>query len=367
MKGYRKRRSLFSRLTFGTFSLLVAGLLVMSYLSVLVNPAKGWFFTIFGLLYLPLLVLALLFFIWALLRRSRWVGLLLLVLLPSLLVAGRFVQLRKPQVEPSSESVKLVSYNLGLFAHGTKVAPDRNALTDSLLRYLVKTDADILCLQEFYLPNGQDVKHFFQRYFPGYHIEYYVLTGAKGAAGNVTLSRFPMSARGKISFEHSTNMAICTDLDIRGEKIRVYNCHFESYNISLPHLVQSFSENDSPVEEASGKMRRAASARPLQVDQVLRDIEASPSLCLVAGDFNDNPLSYTYMRLKRGRKDAFREAGEGFGATYSALWPLLRIDYVLYPDVFKAISYEVERVPYSDHYPVLTVLEKREKDAAERH
>ena len=74
MRNGRKRRSFFSRLTFGTAALLVAALLVMSYLSVLVNPAKAWFFTIFGLLFLPLLVLSLLFACWALLRRSRWPG-----------------------------------------------------------------------------------------------------------------------------------------------------------------------------------------------------------------------------------------------------------------------------------------------------
>ena len=123
--------------------------------------------------------------------------------------------------------------------------------------------------------------------------------------------------------------------------------------------MKALSKNESTVEEASGKMKRAASLRPRQVDQVLRDIEACPVPSLVAGDFNDNPLSYTYMRLKRGRKDAFREAGEGFGATYSAFWPLLRIDYVLCPDGLRAVSYAVERVKYSDHYPVVTVLEKR--------
>ena len=355
-----QRRSFFSRLTFGTAALGVSALLVMSYLSVLVNPAKAWFFTIFGLLFLPLLVLALLFACWALLRRSRWRVPLLLLLVPALLLAGRFVQLRKSPQEPSGAPVKVVSYNVGLFAHGTLDGTDRSALADSLLRYLAEEDADVLCLQEFFLPKGKDdVKAYLQRYFPGYHVEYYVLTGSYGAAGNVTLSRFPMTARGKISFEHSSNMAIYSDLDIRGEKLRVYNCHFESYNISLPRLAKSLYRHDADdMEDTSIRIKRSISVRPRQVDQVLRDIEACPVPSLVAGDFNDNPLSYTYVRLQRGRKDAFREAGEGFGATHRALWPLLRIDYVLYPDRFRALSCEVARVAYSDHYPVITLLDQ---------
>ena len=74
---------------------------------------------------------------------------------------------------------------------------------------------------------------------------------------------------------------------------------------------------------------------------------------LVLGDFNDNPLSYTVHRLSRGRRDTFVQAGKGFGATFRTLWPLLRIDYILYPPGLEAVSYEVPRVKYSDHYPII--------------
>ena len=60
--------------------------------------------------------------------------------------------------------------------------------------------------------------------------------------------------------------------------------------------------------------------------------------------------------MKKGRKDAFVEAGHGFGATFAALWPVLRIDYVLFPEKFNAVSHEIPRIPYSDHYPVITQI-----------
>ena len=353
----KKRRSLFSRLTFSTAALIVSLLLLMSYLSVVINPAKAWFMTVFGLLYIPFLFLAVLFFFWALFRGSRSVGLLLLALLPSIFIAGRFVQFGREEREPSERAVKMVTYNVGLFAHGDREGTGRQVLADSVVAYLRRTDADIICLQEFYMDNGRDIRSYLQQKFPGYQIEYYVLTGANGAAGNVTLSRFPMANKGKIDFEHSTNLAIYTDLDIKGTCVRIYNCHFESYNISLPRVIQSFVHDDTAVEDASHKMKRSIVARPKQVDQVMQDIEACPLRCVVTGDFNDNPLSYTYVRLKRGRKDAFVSAGRGVGATHRAFWPLLRIDYILYPDDLEAIRYEVERTWYSDHYPVFTVFE----------
>jgi endonuclease/exonuclease/phosphatase family metal-dependent hydrolase len=131
--------------------------------------------------------------------------------------------------------------------------------------------------------------------------------------------------------------------------VRVYNCHFESYNISLSNLVKK----DGAVEETERKMRRSIIERPKQVAEVLRGMDNAPVRSLVVGDFNDNPLSYTYYRLLRGRKDSFVKAGKGFGATYRTLWPLLRIDYILYPPDLEATTYQVPHVKYSDHYPII--------------
>ena len=90
---------------------------------------------------------------------------------------------------------------------------------------------------------------------------------------------------------------------------------------------------------------------------VFDDIEKCPVEAFVCGDFNDDPMSYTYSRMKRGRKDSFREAGSGFGATYARMWPLLRIDYIMLPERFEAISHQTPRVEYSDHYPVISTIE----------
>ena len=53
----KKKHGWFSRFTFGTVCLVLAALLALSYVSTIVNPAKAWFFTIFGLLFIPVLVL----------------------------------------------------------------------------------------------------------------------------------------------------------------------------------------------------------------------------------------------------------------------------------------------------------------------
>jgi endonuclease/exonuclease/phosphatase family metal-dependent hydrolase len=145
---------------------------------------------------------------------------------------------------------------------------------------------------------------------------------------------------------------------VEGRRFRVYNCHFESYNVSLPGILRGLLHADKAVVSAAGtKMKRSITRRPRQVDKVFLDIENCPIEAFVCGDFNDNPMSYSYYRMTRGRKDSFVEAGEGFGATFAGMWPLLRIDYVLLPDRFKALDHQTPRLKYSDHYPVVTTVE----------
>ena len=61
-----RHRHWLSRLSFGTVSLVMSVLLVLSYCSVIFDPAKFWFFTLFGLLYPVFLVVTLGLFVWAL-------------------------------------------------------------------------------------------------------------------------------------------------------------------------------------------------------------------------------------------------------------------------------------------------------------
>ena len=343
----KKKRHWLSRLSFGTVCLAMSGLLALSYLSFVVDPAKAWFFTLFGLIYPLLLIVTMGLFVWALIRRSSMRGLLLLVLLPSLFFFGRYYQIRGPSEEHPAPTLKVISYNVGLFAHGPK-GFERMALADSVSTWLMKQDADLICLQEFRLPSDVSTEAWLRKHFPGYKVEYYVLTGKNGHFGNVTLSRRQVSDRGKIDFDKSTNMAIWTDVKLDSGTVRLYNCHFESYNISLSSLVKK----DGAVEETEQKMRRSIIERPKQVAEVLRSVDNAPVRSMVLGDFNDNPLSYTYFRLLRGRRDSFVTAGKGFGATYRSLWPLLRIDYLLYPKDLEAVAYTVHRIPYSDHFPI---------------
>ena len=115
----KKKHGWFSRMTFGTACLVLAGLLALSYVSTVVNPAKAWIFTIFGLMFVPLVVLTVLFFIWAIIRRSRMTGFLVVMLLPAVFLIGKYYQFKAPETD-REPTLKVVSYNVGLFAQDRK-------------------------------------------------------------------------------------------------------------------------------------------------------------------------------------------------------------------------------------------------------
>ena len=361
-KNNNKNNTRFRGVTSRVLMLILAGFLILSYLSVFVNPAKAWGFSLLGLAFVPLSLANLFVLLWAIKRLSKSFIIPLLALLPSLFFVGRYARLSSEEESPAHDpELKIISYNVGRFALNDAEAgiSNRAQCADSIFSFLRDQDADIICLQEFRTSDLNKVKSYLNRQMKGYKSEFYLFPMSNGTAfGNVTLSRLPVNNKGKIKFEESANLAIFTDYEHKGRRFRVYNCHFESYNISLPGILRGVFHADKVVVAETGtKMKRSITKRPKQVDKVFSDIENCPVEAFVCGDFNDNPMSYSYYRMTRGRKDSFVEAGEGFGATFSSLWPLLRLDYILLPDRFRTLKYECPRIGFSDHYPVIATVE----------
>ena len=88
-----------------------------------------------------------------------------------------------------------------------------------------------------------------------------------------------------------------------------------------------------------------------------RSIDSSEYPVIISGDFNNTAFSYTYNQVRNDRfQDAFVKKGAGFSSTYNLNYFPLRIDFHLLDTVFEINSYERIKVPYSDHYPILTTF-----------
>ena len=84
----RQGRNIFFGLTSRFLMLVVAALLLVSYLSFIVNPAKLWLVSLLGLSFLPLLATNAFLLVWAVIRRSKAFVIPLLAILPCVFFLG---------------------------------------------------------------------------------------------------------------------------------------------------------------------------------------------------------------------------------------------------------------------------------------
>ena len=346
----RDRRARRGGFLFKLMAVLSAAALMLSYLSMFFNPVEFPALLFFGMYYVPLLLLNLLLLVVALLRMRLSFFIPLVALVPSLFIIDRFVKSGSDEEEALSGGIKVLTYNLGRYDGGGRKVTS-NESVGGIRRFMVEQDADIVCLQEFAVKDTSSLG----LYLPEYPYMARHLFNGKRAFGNVTLSKYPIVRSETMAFAGSRNLSLITDIDIDGRTVRVYNCHLESYSISFTALVKRLFHKDGFTDEVvqvHGRMREATLRRAEQVASLLQSESDSRYPNIVCGDFNDTPVSYTYQRLVKTKKDSFVEAGAGFGGTYSLLWPMLRLDYILFPREYVSGRHETFRVPWSDHYPV---------------
>ena len=335
-------------------STIFALALLLSYLALFFNPTKYPVPMFFGLYFIPIALLNVLMLVIALLRRRMAVLIPIVALIPSLFLVDRFVRFGQEEPVLSGKELKVLSYNLGRYAAGGRKATSNEAVS-GVRRFLAGQDADVVCLQEFMTPDTLSLG----AYLPEYPYQARHLFKGERFFGNVTLSKYPIRETRALTFPQSRNLSLVTDIEVDGRTIRVYNCHLESYSISFTALIKKLFHKESFTDEVvqvHERVHEATRRRSEQVELLLQSESESPWPNLVCGDFNDTPISYTYHKLIQTKKDSFVEAGHGFSSTYSVLWPMLRVDYILLPQEWSAARHETFRIPWSDHYPVTTTV-----------
>ncbi|WP_420387322.1 endonuclease/exonuclease/phosphatase family protein [Roseivirga sp.] len=318
------------------FSLLV-------YSSVLISPLFFRFSGVisFGvpiviLLNIILLLLAV-FFKW----KSGFVAFVLIVIAyPFLNVAMSF----QGRTEPGQNSFKVLNYNVMRYNY-----PESEEARRELSEWIVASDADIICLQEFafgskYTRSLNGTKDYYA-HFGGY---------AKSFA---IFSKFPIIGSGQIFQDDHTNNVTYADLKIGNDTLRVYNIHLQSMGIN-PDKIQSTEGIKNEYEEVTQKFLTASKERTRQVKKLMEVTDTIGYRQLLVGDFNDVPFSYNYFQFKKQFKNAFEEVGRGFGITYNGKIPFLRIDNQFYSEGLVAHSLEtLNNVSFSDHFPLIGIYE----------
>lgn len=340
-------------------SVLIAVCLLLSYASLYISPAKFWPIAYFGLFFQVFFILnILLLVIWSLAQRKiAWVH--VAVLLPSVLFLSSFIQLFNGKTVVNENDIKVMSYNVQMFQLPYKKA-DSSYL--KIAAFINAEKPDIVCLQEFYSAKDKLSSKDFTLNLNGlrYNYIHFSLDNESVKYGVAVYSRYPIIEKGEVFTAGNGNAAVYADIDIDGKIVRLYNNHLQSIHLNLPKSIRRIvNNNDERMNEIANVTMRLKTAfikRAQQVDKISAHMQQSPYPVIVCGDFNDTPMSYTYHTLKRGLKDAFREAGQGMPSTHEGFFPSFRIDYILHDKKMQASSYKVSDVKYSDHYPILATL-----------
>lgn len=339
-------------------------LLLLAYLSIYINPATTAFPAIFGLAY-PYIAAAnvAMVIIWILFRK--WYAIFsALVLAAGFGYIHNFIRFTN-QGKEEHHDLKLMSYNIRLF----NIYEDSERNTHSkMLQLLRREDPGILCLQEYFVKGDPAAGERKLREGLGGRTNTHfklIKSGAASRYGIATITRYPIIYRGDVVHPGSSSMTIYTDIVVDTDTFRVYNNHLQSFRL---RRVEGTLLSEIAGEESGSSMRQISgiykslmegfASRALQVDRVRRHMESSPYPVIVVGDFNDTPVSYTYRRMRSGLKDAFVEAGYGAGFTYRGKYPANRIDYMLYGDEIECTDFDIVKVRYSDHYPIIAYFRR---------
>jgi endonuclease/exonuclease/phosphatase family metal-dependent hydrolase len=333
-------------------------LLLLSFLSPFIPPSVCFVFAFLGLVQPWLFLVNGLCLIYWFLRFKVYGFLFALVLILGKDPLSGFVGLYGGEPLASEDSVKIMSYNIAKLYN----IKDVNRRVDSeftfqeLMAFLKEEQPDILCIGEMHPDYIEGLKKSLE--FP------YVMTTARDGKRELlaVYSKFPIKGGEEIIFGNSYNANVYVDIEIKGSKFRVYNVHLKTNKITdlTSEFIRPNTDSKARVGQIKSMLRRftnAAVEREEEAQIIAESMAKSPYPVLLCGDFNDTPGSYTYRTLAKGLKDAFKEKGRGMGTTFAGNIPALKIDYIFVDKSIEVESHRIERILFSDHFPLIATLQ----------
>jgi endonuclease/exonuclease/phosphatase family metal-dependent hydrolase len=344
---------------------VLAVCLLISYAAPFTNPSVCWPIAFLGLAYPFLLLGNLIMILYWLLRKSIW------ILLPVLCIAIGWKDLTKifgfrantiKAVKSDSSVIRIMTYNVHSFrSYG---GPNDPSVKDQMLDIINQKQPDIIGFQEFLSDTHgpYDTIDTLQKIL--HTNQYYTITvqgNSRQMLGMAIFSKYPIINKGfiQLSNDHtSVNQCIYVDVKKGSKVFRYYSVHLQSIKFDyedyryINNVTVADAKKNGSAKRLGGKLKNAFIKRASQVEKVKQDAATCPYPYIIAGDFNDTPISYAVNQMEKGLKNAFIEAGSGLGVTYNGKFPNFQIDHILFTPAFSVTGYDIVKKRLSDHYPV---------------
>lgn len=356
-------------------NMVVMVLFVLACLTPFVHTGTYWWIALAGLTFPVLLFAILLFLIFYAIKKSKWafVNLLIIVLgIPQIRASFAFNLANNYSLNKAEGDIKILQYNVKSWDqlrleqvsdfYGESFQPQ-------MMKFLKESNADIMCFEEFF--EGTDSSKFKSNVtqikalgYPYHYFRHGDLLDGIYYYGDAIFSKFPISDTVSISsgYKQINPMLIYADVQLPKNKIRVFVTHLQSVGFTDDQYtaIQDLKKGEeSGIKQSRtiiGKLKKAYDSRYEQSQIVKQQLNSSPHPALLCGDFNDVPNSNTYFTISKNMKDAFIKKGTFIGRTFRYIFPTLRIDYILADKSFDIKKFKVIHIPYSDHYPIESIV-----------
>ena len=265
------------------------------------------------------------------------------------------VGLSKPDVAVSENSFEVTTFNVRRLDEFEWLDGDQTR--EDIATWLAEQPDGIWCFQEFPKRGKATLR---SAGFSWLKPRRRLFTWPR-EAGPALASSYPVKDWTTYMFEDEDagqGRVLQADVETPAGLVRVFNVHLQS--LHFDHADYDAVEEGPSREQGArlwGLITDASKARALQAQELVRRMEESPYPVIVAGDFNDTPMSYAMRQLRKGRvRDAFEAASIGWGGTHIGTIPGLRIDGVLVDSTFSIHAHHTHDVVLSDHRPVTVAV-----------
>lgn len=325
-------------------NILAALLLFISFILPFLPPKSFPTLSVLSLAVSPLILVNLLFAVYWLIRLKKRFWFSATVIVIAYFLFNAFFEVSSEgDASEYSHTLKVMSYNVRLF-NAYEKKPNEAEVKQSIASLLKAETPDVVCIQEYYLPNSAD--------FSEFPYQYIHFKDSTHKLGHAIFSKHPIVHKGAFDFEKTYNNSLFADVVVKGDTIRVYNLHLQSLGI-LPTV--DFIQQKG-TETIKKKISETFVQQANQVATIITHKEKSPHPVIMAGDFNNTAFSYIYKRLKNGMNDAFQERGNGLGTSFYFNKYPLRIDFILASKELEVLDFTNRKESFSDHYPIISRL-----------
>ena len=353
------------RIVAGANAATVLVMLLVGY-SDRVNPVAHPLIANVGLLFPVFLLLNVAFLVFWLLFRKRGALISFVGFIVCYVPIRTYAPLNVPSDAPEG-ALKVLSYNVFNYSTWTDWSKP-----GEIVEYIVQHDADIVCLQEANCTGRKReiVDSVMALKYP--YIKYESSKEKSGSDELALFSKLPILGVEHISEEGSTYNAVAYEvLTGKRDTTLVVVTHLQSTGVSLEDRsrFKSMLKGDMDKGETKQTTKRlwhqlgeASAIRAPQADAVAAFVERNRGKSIIlAGDFNDSPISYVHHRIADELTDCYVSSANGPGISYYYSGFYVRIDNIMCSDHWKPYDCRVDKaIKASDHYPIMCWLERQQ-------